>query len=175
MWSNNGSVDTNDWERLAFGEPSLPLLRRISLVRRLRSARAYLTACFIYRNDGFSKASDYLHLLSLHTPPLGASTNEEAVRQARRTMAFFRCLGRLAHEDLLCLPAATSLTAGLIALGLPAQLVVGKAEYLLNKTYDFHAWTEINGIPINDKPIVRQCYLPLLKWPDWKHHPHMFN
>lgn len=165
----------NDWECLAFGRSNLPNLKTVSLARELRSAHSYLKACRIYQRYGFAEASKYLHVLRIQFSPLDFSSNEEATRLARSKVAFLRVMGRLASEDRLCLPAATSLTAGLIALGIQAQLVVGKCEDLRTSLFDFHAWTEVSGTPLSESPLSQKCYTSLLKWPDWKTLPHSFN
>ena len=156
-----------DWECLAFGKSELPPLRKVGIDRRFRSAVAYLRACFIYRRRGLPGASSYLGYLKRCFRPLRIASPEEAVRLARREMVPLRILGRFVREDILCLPASISLTAGLIALGLPAQVVVGKARHYISPNFDFHAWTEIHGVPINDVPQTQKRFFNLLKHPNW--------
>lgn len=156
-----------DWECLALGKSEFPPRRNVEVARCFRSAAAYLRSRFIYSRRGFPEASSYLGRLQRCFRPMDIASTEEAVRLARREMVPLRIMGRLTLEDHLCLPVAISLTAGLIALGLPAQVVVGKARHYISPNYNFHAWTEINGISINETPQTQRGFYPLLKHPDW--------
>lgn len=165
--ANGGRAVKVDWECLAFGKSALPPLRKTGIGRKFRAAIAYLRACFIYRRHGLPGINSYFCDLQRCFRPLGIASSEEAVRRARWEMVSLRILGRFVRENYLCLPASVSLTAGLIALGLPASLVVGKARHYISPNYDFHAWTEIMGIPINEVPQAQKYFVCLCKYPNW--------
>ena len=156
------------WESLAFADAELPVLPRIPLIRRWRAARAYFQACLLYRRKGFPESKNYLLHLRAKFVSLRMSSSVEALRYARKELVFLRVLGRLLGEDPACLPASVSLTAGLIGLGLPVQLVVGKCTVFLSNEFDFHAWVEMDGEPIYEPQQVQKRFITLLRIPDWK-------
>ena len=156
------------WEALAFANPDLPALPRLPLARRWRAAAAYSRACRIYARKGFPESKRYLLRLRQQFLSLGVSSSSEALRYARKELVFLRILGRLLGEDPACLPASVSLTAGLMGLGLRAQLVVGKSTTYLSEEFDFHAWVELDGYPVYEAPQVQKRFISLLRIPDWK-------
>ena len=156
-----------EWQPIAFGHSNIVTLRSVSLNRRICSIWAYLKTGILFRIYGFSKAKDILQRLRDDFQPLDIDSLDEMVMLARQELVYMRIFGRLVGEDCLCLARSISLTAGLIALGLPAQLVLGKPVLLIDTNYEFHAWTELNDIPINDRIIVKKSNFTILKYPDW--------
>ena len=137
------------WEEIAFGEKNLPPLPRVGVLRRLRGIRAYAEACELYRRDGFPAAREFLLKLKRASPGLPTASTRDGIRLARRAAPLLSAVGMLKNEQRLCLPRATSLAAGLIAMGLHAQVALGKlAEDNPVAFFKFHAWVEIDGTPV---------------------------
>jgi|GEM_PF-2326454 hypothetical protein len=89
----------------------------------------------------------------------------EAIRLGRRESIVCWLVARLIDPSLSCLSRSTALTAYLRALGLPAQLVIGRAYFLNNAIYSFHAWTEMYGTVIDDDETVPSRYAVILRLP----------
>lgn len=162
---------TMEWEQLAFGNRELPPLRRLGVMTTWRASLAYLQAAWIYRRHGFPSVKTHLLRLQSRFDPLDVRTPEEAARIARRQLPWLRLPGRFIGESYVCLPNSVSLTAGLIALGLQAQVVVAKPMYFLSPEFEFHAWVEVQGIAINDNPLTQRSCIVLLRCPVWSQEP----
>lgn len=63
-------------------------------------------------------------------------------------------------KRVLCLQRSVVTTCLLRACGVPAQMIVG-AQILPFKA---HAWTEVNGVPVNEPRDVRKTYEVLDRW-----------
>jgi hypothetical protein len=60
-------------------------------------------------------------------------------------------------KRVLCLQRSAATTCLLKSLGIPAQLVVGAQQI----PFRAHAWVEVEGRVVNDKPYVREIYAEL--------------
>lgn len=157
----------NDWENLAFGKVDLPTLPSISVLRQLRAIIVYVNAGLTFRNQGSKCIRKFLCLQQSRFRSLKVENGEQIIRIAKRELVTFRVIGRLFQESYICLPASFSLSAGLISLGLPAQLVIGKPKRYLGSDYEFHAWTEICGYAINDTILTQKSFTPVARFPIW--------
>lgn len=57
-------------------------------------------------------------------------------------------------KQVLCLQRSAATTVLLRRYGVPAEMVIG-AQLLPFKS---HAWVEVEEIPVNDKPYMREIY-----------------
>ena len=57
-------------------------------------------------------------------------------------------------KHVLCLQRSAATTCLLRGYGIPAQMVIG-AQHL---PFRAHAWVEVNGLVVNDKPYTREMY-----------------
>ena len=157
-------------ESLAFAETDLPPLNQPSIACRLFAAFVYLTAGFIYRFCGYPRAQGFICYLNRKLELSSDLTDTDSLRIARRSLTWLRILGRCVGEEERCLSKAVPLTAALMALGLQSQLVIGRARadyYGMYFGLPFHAWAEINGIPLV-QPAVLNRFTVLLKVPNVK-------
>jgi|GEM_PF-1816128 len=76
--------------------------------------------------------------------------SNEIIFTALRLHTIYRFWAYIFRQSDLCLNRSYALTYALVFLGIPCDLVIGRSEYFLNLKYDFHAWVEVNGFPIND-------------------------
>lgn len=60
-------------------------------------------------------------------------------------------------KEVLCLQRSAAATDMLKKRGFPAQLVIGVQQ----TPFKAHAWVEIDGRSVNDKPYVREIYTVL--------------
>ncbi|MEU5029572.1 lasso peptide biosynthesis B2 protein [Streptomyces milbemycinicus] len=130
-----------------------PLLRLYALLATADAARTY-------RRRGWSAARP---LLEGAQPAPGASKfgglpAGTAVHLARRQVFWSQLVLRFLMPRADCLPRSLALARCLSALGLPAEVCVARA---LTSTFDkdnFHAWTELHGIVLNDNQDVTVGY-----------------
>ena len=160
------ATQVEEWECLAFGSPDLPALSKMRMCMRLKAAKSYLTAVTLYRVRGLPPVRTYLKKLQSRFSPFPFKNEEEAVRLARHESVYLRAVwGRLALESAVCLPRSVSLCAGLLSLGLPAQVVLGRRYVTFVNDVDFHAWVEIFETPVNDRPKAQTWFQPVARFP----------
>lgn len=156
-----------EWECLAFGSPDLPTLPKIGMNMRLKAIKSYLTAVMLYRVHGLPPVRAYVKKLRLRFSPFPFKNEEEAIRLSRRESVYLRAVwGRLALESAVCLPRSVSLCAGLLSLGFPAQVVLGRRYVTFVNDVDFHAWVEVFRTPVNDRPKAQIWFQPIAKFPE---------
>jgi hypothetical protein len=78
-----------------------------------------------------------------------------AILLVRREVLFSQLVLRAMAPHALCLPRALALGVYLSALGLPAEVVVARERAPTHPRYGFHAWTELYGDVVNDRPEVQ--------------------
>lgn len=154
------------WERLLYGKDLPAHLPTIPFGNRIRATYAYSKAWRLYRRDGFASIMKYLAELQEQYNPLCDNPNTQVIL-ARRLIATFSWVSRLHRQDGLCLPVSVSLTAGLIACGFKAEVILGKPRLYLVHEHKFHAWTEIAGVPVNGNAITQRTYIKLAAFPTW--------
>lgn len=156
-----------EWERLAFGSPDLSALPKMGMSMRLKATKSYLKAVTLYRIRGLPPVRAYLKKLQSKFSPYSFKNEEEAARLARRESVYLRAIwGRLTLESAVCLPRSVSLCAGLLSLGIPAQVVLGRRYVTFVNDVDFHAWVEVFGTPVNDRPKAQTWFQPIAKFPE---------
>ncbi|WP_191094032.1 lasso peptide biosynthesis protein [Nocardia colli] len=149
-----------DWEYFltdldpATNPPRIPLrLRQYAVARTFR-------ALWIYRRYGWVPAQRYLQKLpggpgaAIQTI-LPAAT---AIRLARREVLTSQLVLRVVIPNGLCLPRSFALATYLSALGLPAEVTIARPLTRVTPKDDFHSWTELYGVVINDEPDVQLGY-----------------
>lgn len=150
--------DSDILESVAYGSSQLPDIPEIHLSSRLSSMRRYLQAVFVYRRSGFVGSRAFLESIAESVDPIVRDDDPASIRLALRQVTGLRVLGRLVGETDLCIPRTVSLTAGLIELGIPAKMVLGKAVSYSNRIYNFHSWAAIADTPIGEPETVRALY-----------------
>lgn len=60
-------------------------------------------------------------------------------------------------KEVLCLQRSAATACLLKRLGVPAQMMIGARQM----PFRAHAWVEVNGQVVNDKPYVREMYAVL--------------
>jgi hypothetical protein len=150
------------WEMIALATRDIKRVR-ISKIKLLFACFHYVNVLIVYNKYGTARAYNYLAKIK---QPLLAKTSQESLEQeVRRLLVVLRIIGRFFNEEHNCLRNSITLTAGLLAYGHNCKLIIGKQKTRINKIYDFHAWVEVNGIPINDNLHVRNLYSVLLSLP----------
>ena len=63
-------------------------------------------------------------------------------------------------KQVLCLQRSAATTCLLRRLGMPARMIIGGQQM----PFKAHAWVEIDGRVVNDKPYMREMYAVLDQW-----------
>jgi hypothetical protein len=124
---------------------------------RLHAVRHTIRALHVLKTGGWGPAHRYHQ--DLHPGPgwetFAALGPRTAVLLVRREIVFSQLILRAMAPRALCLPRAFSLGVYLSALGLPAEVVVARERAPTFPRYGFHAWTELHGTVVNDRPEVQ--------------------
>ena len=156
-------------EQIAFGITKLSPLPVVPWRRKVRAFYAYWRAVRIYRKKGYPGAREYIIKLEDKFSPIETTNSEMLRRIAQKVTTPLRIWGRILKEERICLPQAVSLVAGLIALGIKAQVSIGKNKNMATVagTRPFHAWTEVNGKELQFEGIGLK-YSVVTKHPKWE-------
>jgi len=127
-------------------------------VRLLKSILIYLKTLRVYNKLNLNEAVTLIGSLSKE------QQKEENYSIAKKLIATYRFFGRLFGETFNCLERSICLRNALISFGIPAELVIGKPRKLESDIYMFHAWVEVNGVPVNDYLDVDATYTILQKF-----------
>jgi len=124
---------------------------------RLHAIRHTIRALRLLKTQGWGPAHRYYQ--NLH-PGLGWRKNavlepRTAFLLVRREILFSQLVLHALEPNAICLPRALSLGVYLSALGLPAEVIVARERALTDPQYGFHAWTELYGEVVNDRPEVQ--------------------
>lgn len=136
------------------GAPAPP---RVPWRLRLHAIRHTTRALRLLKTQGWGPAHRYHR--DLRPGPgwraCAALAPRTAILLVRREMLFSQLVLRAVEPTALCLPRALSLGVYLSALGLPAEVVLARERASSNPRYSFHAWTELYGEVVNDRPEVQ--------------------
>ncbi len=153
-------------EMLATGSAKTHPLPRVSLIRTLKATLAYLRARRIYLRGGFPAAHAYLCSLQESFSPYQFDESVNMKHFVRTRLAsHLRTAGKIVGESYSCLPSSVAMTAGLISYGVQAQVVIGKARYI--DGLPFHAWTDLNGVPVFEDELLPRKHWIVLRTPEW--------
>lgn len=150
------------WEMIALATRNTKR-GKISKRKLFYACLHYIKALKIYNKHGANQAYNYLTIIR---QPIIKEVNLNTLElDVRRILVHLRLVGRLFNEKHNCLRNSITLTAGLLGYGYQCKLLIGKQKTRINKIYDFHAWVEVNGIPINENLHVRRLYSILISLP----------
>lgn len=158
---------TNVLLEIAWGSTNVPTCPRIDFVRLIRAIVTYLRLGLIHRIGGFPRANKYLSRIAMDKKGDKLFIGEESVISARRLLQILRLVGRFIFVRRLCLYQSIPLTGALIEAGFRAELVIGRAKQEID-SFQFHAWCEINGVPVNDVRQIPRGYWILTRIPKWE-------
>lgn len=129
----------------------------------------YVRCGSVYRREGFPATNRRIEKLAQRRS-VQSDRKEDldvAILEARQLLTILRPLGRVLGESSLCLNRSMPLTGALIAAGFKAELVIGKARHLINHRFEFHAWCEVCGTPVNETHQIPRGYWILTRIPKW--------
>mgnify|MGYP002556879333 CR=1 FL=1 len=141
---------------------------KINLIRALYSPILYIKISRKYKssNDFASIRDDLMNLRNIQQTNLDRNrkkyTTHELIFTALSWTHICRLIGYIFRQSDLCLNRSYALAYVLIYLGIPCFVIVGKAQYYLNRNYQFHAWVELSEMPVNDSLGVKQQWKKVL-------------
>ncbi len=159
------SPDRLNWEFFLYGEKLEPLAVRVTLRQRIIAVGAAAKALILLKVKGWPTSHRFLSKLSARKSSLANLAPLDSVRLARSEIVYCQLVVRLFAPNARCLQRSVPLTAYLLALGLPAQLVVGRTRFPFIWLPDFHAWTELQGLVVNDYIEDESAYTVLHRIP----------
>ncbi|PZW21123.1 transglutaminase superfamily protein [Thermosporothrix hazakensis] len=155
------------WEFFQTGSTSLSPLPSISWHSRLSALFQAASLLILFRR---TQRMQWLPLIKQRLNELAIPNRtlslepENWQRLGRRELLWSQFLTRIFFPRGKCVPCSLGLCAYLLALGLPAQLVIGRAQF--DSSDIFHAWVEIADRVINDDDVIRLGYTVLWRVPE---------
>jgi hypothetical protein len=117
---------------------------------RLLTLRAYLQ---LLRFEFYLLRGDFARLHgAVRGFPLGPRLSQNGVTERVCAAMDLACIGYFKH--VLCLQRSAATTCLLRKSGVPAQMVLG-AQLV---PFQAHAWVEVEGRVVNDKPYTSELY-----------------
>ena len=142
----------SDLDKIMYGNNSAYSMDLIPIFWILLAMVRYKKAMFIFEKEGLKGILGYVQQkIRMSRTNI---TDVKKLQSIRRYMVLFRFMGKIYHENWNCLAQACSLFVALYTLGFDIDLVIGNFIYCASQNFDFHAWVEICGEPINDKRSV---------------------
>ena len=141
------------WEFFITGDLSGESAPAVTWCQRITAAIATVRALRLLRAHGLRAATDYIERLPVTECGTGRLSASESVLVAHRELPLCWVVGRLVEPRMLCLQRSVALVAYVRSLGLPAQIVIGRARLRSHWHFDFHAWTELYQAVIDDDDI----------------------
>jgi hypothetical protein len=74
-------------------------------------------------------------------------------------------MGQVPGNEGLCLIRACALCVYLLSLGIPASVVIARPKYGVRDGFKLHAWVELEGTPLNERPNIDHGYRRLSPFP----------
>jgi hypothetical protein len=91
----------------------------------------------------------------VRTYPIGGKTASSDVIERICTAVDMACIWY--WKEALCLQRSAAAACLLRKYGVPAQLVIGAQQM----PFKAHAWVEVGGLVVNDKPYMQEMYAVL--------------
>ena len=143
---------------------------------RLLGAEAIISVLNELRQS-FYRAYQFLHLLEQKRSTKTTYSEEEALARANHDYWIYRLitgcferkvahlLGQAVGEEGLCLVKGFALCAYLLAISVPAQIIIARPRYGSGSNFKLHAWVEVQGKPLNEHVNIHDgfrtiCVLP---------------
>ena len=128
----------------------------------------------LHQKDGLYRAYQYIQKLKT---AMAFFSTEAALQAVREEYWVYRIVTgllerRVAHllgqdpgEEGLCMVRAFAFCVYLLALNVPAQIVIGRPMYGSRNAFKLHVWVEMQGKPLNERPNVRDAYRVMAEFP----------
>lgn len=112
--------------------------------------RAYLTLIqfdLYLAGENFQALYDKVHRYPVRKTPASADSVERICAAVDMACIWY-------WKEVLCLQRSAATACLLKRHGAPAEMMIGAQQMPFNA----HAWVEVNGRVVNDKPYVREMY-----------------
>ncbi|GAC43644.1 lasso peptide biosynthesis B2 protein [Paenibacillus popilliae] len=140
----------NYYQQLITGESKEYVVPVFRWIDKMKILAITLTALQAYKKKG---ARHLLHRLQGISPirKIRFDNATQSLLFARNICVFAQMIINYKNPQAICLERASVICTALRSMGLPAQVIIGrKASANSASDYDFHAWVELDGSPVND-------------------------
>jgi len=119
----------------------------------------------IFKTAGGNECLKYLENIQ-PVAKYSFSNKTEKYLFARKVNSFVQTWVNVKHKQAICLERAIIICASLRFLGLPAQVVIGRRGTMMSViNYEFHAWVELDNVPVNEKISYKKLCVETLRVP----------
>jgi len=119
-----------------------------------------------YRKYIITKPVNSLNNLKQRTFIDKQNNKKNAYLFSRNIVAWSQLILNFLHKEALCLERAIIYSTVLRKLGIDARVVIGRSSTAIGlNMYQFHAWVEVNDMPVNEKLNIKVNYIILSKTP----------
>jgi hypothetical protein len=115
--------------------------------------RTYLTLIyfgFYLMRDNFGALHDKVRSYPVSKPPASDNTIQKVCAAVDIACIWYR-------KEVLCLQRSATTACLLKRYGVPARMLIGAQQV----PFRAHAWVEVDGRVVNDKPYMREMYAVL--------------
>ncbi|KYG30805.1 lasso peptide biosynthesis B2 protein [Priestia endophytica] len=144
------------YQFLITGDNHIYDVPRINITTKVRLISLTLKFMAVFKKVG---GNECLKILEKVKPIINYNFSDKTEKYlfARKVNSFVQIWINVKHKQALCLERATVICAALRFVGLPAQVVIGRRRTMMSVLeYEFHAWVELEGVPVNDKIAYKQ-------------------
>lgn len=119
----------------------------------------------IYNSEQSDQAIKYLNSINQINKIKFTGEIEEYLF-SRKVASWSQLLINLVSGNALCLERSLAVCASLRSLGILAQVVIGrKIAMNASNGFEFHAWVEVNNMPINDTVATKSQFIEIHRYP----------
>lgn len=138
---------------------------RIGIVTKARMIFLVIKFMSIFKNKGGNECLKRLKKIQ-PTKNYNFSDKTKKYLFARKVNSFVQKWVNVKHKQAICLERAAVICAALRFVGLPAQVVIGRRRTIMSVIdYEFHAWVELDNVPVNDKIAYQQLCMEIHRAP----------
>ncbi|MBE9914424.1 lasso peptide biosynthesis B2 protein [Paenibacillus donghaensis] len=155
----------NYYQLLITGEQKVYPVPHLQWIDKIKILRLTLGTIKSYKTKGARSILGILHDI----PPIKRIYFENTTQSflfARDICVFVQMIINFNNPKAICLERSSVICTALRSMGLPAQVVIGrKASANSASDYNFHAWVELDSIPVNDHYANKTCFIEIERFP----------
>ncbi len=137
----------------------------LSFVLKTKIFFKTMRTVYFYKKKGTIKTFNKLKKIKIHPKYIFLKQIEEYLF-ARNISSWTQTFINLIHIEAICLERSIVICAMLRYLGIPSQVIIArKAAMNASQRYEFHAWVELNGLPINEVLSTKTLFTEVDRYP----------
>lgn len=139
------------YQTVIIGESRNYEIPSLDFFLRVRMYLSILSILKTYKKHGATEAFKSLSKLTKHRKWIFKNKTVEYLFIRKAVSECQLILNLATRGKALCLERSVAVCAGLLSLGFPVQIVIGRNTAMNSSdNFEFHAWVEWNEKPIND-------------------------